>query len=211
MLKFVHGRASDRKIRLFDVACCRRIWHLLTDERCRHYVEMAERVADGQEAPGKLRAARRKALDAYEDDRVPARRAVHSADGRNLMFTASATAEAYAGAAIGRVSPYSEAGYRAYAAALAAERSHLCQLVRDVFGNLFWAGNVDPTLLEWNDRTVVRIAQDLYDKSRFADVPILADALEEAGCADQAIISHCRSPGPHVKGCWVVDKILGKL
>ena len=62
----------------------------------------------------------------------------------------------------------------------------------------------------WNDGTVRKLAQAIYDDRRFADLPILADALEEAGCADAAILAHCRGGGEYVRGCWVVDLLLGK-
>jgi hypothetical protein len=54
------------------------------------------------------------------------------------------------------------------------------------------------------------LAQVIYDERRFADLPILADALEEAGCTNTDILDHCRLPGEHVRGCWVVDLILRK-
>ena len=54
------------------------------------------------------------------------------------------------------------------------------------------------------------IARHIYDDRAFHDLPILADALEDAGCADAAILDHCRGPGPHVRGCWAVDLLLGK-
>ena len=58
---------------------------------------------------------------------------------------------------------------------------------------------------------LVRLADGaMYAAKRFRDMPILGDALEEAGCADEALLAHCRGPGPHVRGCWAVDLILGK-
>jgi hypothetical protein len=86
----------------------------------------------------------------------------------------------------------------------------LAALIREVLGNPFRPATVDPSWLSWNDGTVVKIAQAAYDEHRFEDLPILADALEEAGCDDADILSHCRGPGPHVRGCWVVDLLLGK-
>ena len=69
---------------------------------------------------------------------------------------------------------------------------------------------VDPALLTRNDHAVFHVAQAIYEERDFARMPILADALEDAGCADEAILEHCRGPGPHVRGCWVVDLILGR-
>jgi hypothetical protein len=84
-------------------------------------------------------------------------------------------------------------------------------LLRDIFGNPFHSQATLPlTLLAWNDRTVPRLAQSIYDKRNFALLPILADALEDASCTDRAILDHCRGPGPHVRGCWAVDLLLGK-
>jgi hypothetical protein len=83
-------------------------------------------------------------------------------------------------------------------------------LLRDIFGNPFRHVVLAPQWLTWNDGTVRRIAEEIYDNHRFADMPVLADALEDAGCDNADILAHCRGPGPHVRGCWVVDKILGK-
>jgi hypothetical protein len=91
-------------------------------------------------------------------------------------------------------------------------------LLRDIFGPLpFRAVTIDPAWLTWNERTIVRLAQDIYedrihpggtlDQSRLA---ILADALEEAGCSDKEILGHCRSPKDHVRGCWLIDLLLNK-
>jgi hypothetical protein len=65
-------------------------------------------------------------------------------------------------------------------------------------------------MLTWNDRCVGKLAQAIYDEQAFDRLPILADALEEAGCTDADILNHCRSGGEHVRGCWVVDLVLGK-
>jgi hypothetical protein len=69
---------------------------------------------------------------------------------------------------------------------------------------------VDPAWLAWNDGTPVRVARAIAEGRRFGDLPILADALEEAGCKEEAILSHCRQPGPHGRACWVVDLFLEK-
>jgi hypothetical protein len=84
------------------------------------------------------------------------------------------------------------------------------QLIEDIFGNPFRPTFIDPNWLAWNDGTVVKLAKTIYDNRRWEVMPILADALEDAMCTDRDILDHCRGPGPHVRGCWVVDLILGK-
>ena len=69
---------------------------------------------------------------------------------------------------------------------------------------------LDPSWLAWNDGAIRKMAQAIYDARAFDRLPLLADALEDAGCTDAAILSHCREPGEHVRGCWVVDLLLGK-
>jgi hypothetical protein len=92
-----------------------------------------------------------------------------------------------------------------------AERAVQCGLIRDLFGPLLFRPRVVyPTWLRWHDGAIVHIAQAIYNDRRFQELPILADALEEAGWTDREILGHCREPGDHVRGCWVVDLILGK-
>jgi hypothetical protein len=79
-----------------------------------------------------------------------------------------------------------------------------------VFGNPFRPVALDPAWLAWNDGAVRKMAQALYDERAFDRLPLLADALEDAGCTNADILAHCRQPRPHVKGCWVVDLVLGK-
>jgi hypothetical protein len=84
------------------------------------------------------------------------------------------------------------------------------KLLREVFGNPLRPIVVDPSWLSWNDSTIPKIAQAIYDERAFDRMPILADALKEAGCTNADILNHCRQPGEHVRGCWVVDLLLGK-
>jgi hypothetical protein len=86
-----------------------------------------------------------------------------------------------------------------------------CQILRDLFGLLpFRPVTIAPDVLAWNDGTVSRIAEGIYEERAFDRLPILADALEEAGCDEPDILGHLRGPGPHVRGCWPVDLLLGK-
>jgi hypothetical protein len=85
-----------------------------------------------------------------------------------------------------------------------------CTLLRCIFGNPFRPSCIDPACLAWHDGTVRRIAEAIYDDHAFGQLPILADALEEAGCTEADVLNHCRQPGEHARGCWVVDLLLGK-
>ena len=86
-------------------------------------------------------------------------------------------------------------------------RNQLAGLLRDIFGNPFRSVTLDPT---WRTSTVVALANSIYEERAFEHMPILADALEDAGCTSADILNHCREPGEHVRGRWVVDLLLGK-
>jgi hypothetical protein len=88
-----------------------------------------------------------------------------------------------------------------------AERKAQCELLRDLFGNPWRPAVIDPAWLRWRDGVVVQMARSIHDEQRFAELPVLADALEEAGCAVPEILGHCRRPGPHVRGCWLIDAL----
>jgi hypothetical protein len=90
---------------------------------------------------------------------------------------------------------------------LPEHRKRLCDLIRDVIGYPCRPVALDAA---WQTPAAVALAQTIYDERRFSDLPILADALEEASCDNADLLAHCRGPGPHVRGCWVVDLILGK-
>ena len=103
-------------------------------------------------------------------------------------------------------------GYVAYHAAMcteveADERAGQASLLRDIFGNPFRPVFFNP---EWRTSTVVSLAKSMYESRDFSTMPILGDALQDAGCEHEDILNHCREPGEHVRGCWVVDMILGK-
>jgi hypothetical protein len=83
-------------------------------------------------------------------------------------------------------------------------------LVREIVGNPFCPVLVPSTWLRSNDETVAKLAQIIYDGGAFEMLPILGDALEDAGCTDASILTHCRESGPHVRGCWVIDLLTGR-
>ena len=193
MLAFLRGKASERKLRLFAAACCRRSWPLLTDERSRKAVEVAERYADGIVNERGLRFAFSCAADAF-------------------AYAASAhTADAQAAAGAANAA-HPEAGY--YARYVTPRKEHPGPL-RDLFGPLpFRPVTVSPG---WQAPQVVAQAQAAYDERELpagtldpTRLAVLADALEEAGCTNQTVLEHLRGAGPHVRGCWAVDLLLGK-
>jgi hypothetical protein len=88
-----------------------------------------------------------------------------------------------------------------------AEERTLADLLRDIFGTPVPPVSFDPA---WRTETAVTLAKQMYESRDFGAIPILADALQDAGCTSDDILDHCRGPGPHVRGCWVVDLVLGK-
>jgi hypothetical protein len=216
MLPLVERRLSDRKRRLFAVACCRRFAHLFGDVRSLHALEVAERYADGLASEEEREAAEDAAVDVHimmrESRFSPS--AVRWSRQAELLTQAAVLAVSpgvyYAGDA-------ADYGRLALAASGAGrwvdqeEEARQCRLLRDVAGPPPFADHViDPGWLAGNDRAAEQVARWLYETKTFADLPILGDALEEAGCTDQRILDHCRLPGEHVRGCWVVDLILEK-
>src|SRR5262245_3683305 len=197
MLEYLRGKASDRKLRLFGVACCHRIWHRLPqgpDEYNHYAVEVAERFAD--------RRTSRQELD--QATPLFTRYCIRNEplEGNHAFQTWQVILpDAYAAAA---------RAARAAACAVedeVGERKAQAALLRDLFGNPFRPVTFNPA---WRASDVMLLAQGIYDEKAFDRMPILADALQGAGCDNADILDHCRGPGPHVRGCWVLDLVLGK-
>jgi hypothetical protein len=209
MLDFLRRKASERKLRLFACACCRRIWTALTDERSRKAVEVAERFADGDADESERYEAEMAASEAVDDAVNTNFHAANAAFNAVGEFTGPEWESAHqtcADAAGAAEEKHNGKGRRkAYTGELAAQT----ELLRDVIGNPFRVVAVDPGWLGWNG-VVPKLAQGIYVERAFDRLLILADALEEAGCTNADILGHCRGPGPHVRGCWVIDLILGK-
>jgi hypothetical protein len=91
----------------------------------------------------------------------------------------------------------------------AVARVQVAGVVRDVLGNPFRVPVIDPTWLTWDNGTIANLARGIYDERDFERMPILGDALEEAGCTDEHLLGHCHAGGTHVRGCWVLDLLLG--
>jgi hypothetical protein len=175
-------------------------------------VQIAERFADGLATNAERKHARKEAVKAATF------RNLGGVGGHYSVKAVAASALAHILCPPGRI--YRECGSlpRAVVAAVrevnrqASDDLQQAQvmLLRDIFGSPLRSVSIDPSWLAWNDGTVRRVAQAIYDECAFDRLPILADALEEAGCTNQYILNHCRQPGDHVRGCWVVDLILGK-
>jgi hypothetical protein len=206
MLNFLPdaGRADERKLRLFAVACCR---HLLRKVRVTPHAEeavnLAERYADGGASAAELQTARWVTYSTAEH-------ACYNAaepDGGVVMADAAACNAAWAATEHGASPPDNNGLSPVFNARLAVEQSLQCDIVRDIFGNPFCPVAFDPS---WRTSTVTELVRGIYDGRAFDRLPILADALQDAGCDDPDILGHCRGPGPHVRGCWVVDLVLGQ-
>ncbi len=199
MLTYLRRRGSNRKLRLYACGTCRRFWGLLRDKRSRRAVEVAEQYADGLASYAKLKAGQGLARAVWQELAVD-----HwDAPWGTPEFWARQTA-AQAAAAAGR-----EAWQAAWAVADEHQGGHPDTL-REVFGNPFRPVSLAPAWLAWEGGTVVKVAQAIYETRAFARLPVLADALEEAGCADGQLLEHLRGPGPHVRGCWALDLLLGR-
>jgi hypothetical protein len=200
LLEHLEGHVSDRKYRLLVCACCRAIWPWLNDPRSREAVETSERFADGEADAGELEQFRGRAWQAVKD--------------LGLYHPLRIVPEAAAVAARFLSRETGPARWMALAAAAAflgkPQNERLCGLIRELFGNPFRPPEVHPAWLAWQDGTVPRLARAVYDGRSFADLPLLADALEEAGCTDAALLGHCRVPADHVRGCWALDLLLDK-
>jgi hypothetical protein len=191
MLKAFGKGLSARKMRLFACACCRRIWDRLKDERSRRAVEVAERYADGLVTHADLKRAWNEAAE------VGRKRSTNWSAEEAATLAAHPARSCVTGAV------------RSAAWAVRGEAAAQAALLRDLLGNPFRPVAVDPAWLTWDDGSVVKLARAIYDERRWQDLPVLADALEEVGCGDAAILEHCRRPVEHARGCWLVDLCLG--
>jgi hypothetical protein len=193
-------RGQPRKLRLFACACVRRVWHQLPSES-RRAVELAERFADGEATDEERRMLEREYAAGHrfsprtsaEVATLACLGATHARLGQNVVGNALSACETAAEA--------EASGGPAFHAA----RAKQADLVREIFGNPFDPVHIDPAWLLWNNRTVPQIAKRIYQERSFGDLPVLADALEEAGCTNAELLTHLREPRQHVRGCWALD------
>jgi len=195
------GHLSERKQRLFTCACARRAWQLLTDGRNRRAVEVAERYADGEAGRIELEGALREAYAARFDslDRGPPAHAAYCAletcrRGAPLRLEAIVTE-----------------------ARRASGHWDQADLLRDLLGPAPFRPLlvVPAAVLDWSGGLVVELARSAREQRLALGhldpqlLSVLADALEEAGAGGE-LVEHLRGPGPHVRGCHVIDLLLHK-
>jgi hypothetical protein len=207
MLDYLIHKASARKFRLYSVACCRRIWVHLWDERARETVEVAERFAEGIADKQELKAARLAV--------ALARRELHwkqrsKAPGFAIEAACATVAD----------QPWDAATRASWASAWAStptgpnqpeECLAQAELVREVFGNPFARplGGVEEA--GWCTGEVFHEAERIYAAQAFDNLPGLAAALERAGCDDARLLAHLRKSGLHCRGCWALDRLTARF
>jgi hypothetical protein len=203
---------SERKARLFACACVRKVWHLLEDPRSRMAIEVAERLADGVATHETLQEARAAAWDAaWGVSRDAARYAAWDTVRHSAWDAAWDAARDAA-----RHSAWDAAWSAPWSAAWAAELNHQVSILRDILGNPFRTTAVSGRPYWAVAPHIQELAQAAYrpiNDMGYLDnavLAILSDALEEAGCDNADVLEHLRSPGPHYRGCWSLDVVLGK-
>ncbi|OAI47668.1 hypothetical protein AYO44_09220 [Planctomycetaceae bacterium SCGC AG-212-F19] len=205
MIGFLSRKPRQRKLRLFAVACARRVAHLLSEKRSLAAIDISEQHADGL---------------ATEEEKNQAGHDGYNAAASVVASPSSSHAQQHAASAAYHAVYYDDENdvQRVVADVVAAliaseptsEREEwlaYCALLRCIFGNPFRPVPLDRS---WRTLKVTSLAQAIYDDSAFDRLPILADAMEDAGCMDADVLDHCRGAGEHVRGCWVVDLVLGK-
>jgi hypothetical protein len=205
MLDFLRERATDRQLRLFACAWGRDVWRHLSDQRSRDAIVTAERFVDGEATFADLLAAHRDAANAGQ--------AIPLAFGRHRDGTRRRSGKNRSGKEAAEVARHAtdpewdaRGAGRAVAWKGASTRYALSNHLRDIV-NPFHSVPIAP---EWLTSTVLALARYAYDSGDFSAMPILADAMQDAGCGDTAILDHCRADATHVRGCWVLDAVLRK-
>ncbi len=190
MLNYLAPTDKPRRCRLLAVACCRCGQAEIRDPRCHAAIDVAELYADGAAEFADLFDAHTAVLKGGDQtgwDAV-AREAVRA---QPCHFVARTTLLALA-FFVGR----------------AGMRRKATDFIRDLFGNPFRPVSFSPS---WRTDTAVTLARTMYESREFSAIPILADALQDAGCDSEDILAHCRDTSlTHVRGCWVTDLVLGK-
>lgn len=211
MLEFLRDRISARKFQLFAVACCRQHWDLFCPQPSRQMVNCAEHFADGIGTEDELKSL-------IDVPFAPVRLDHSFYAARSAYFAARETAGCqfstpWVNAAqaaenvLGAVTCHRGLYQDEYSRDPHPEGYKQIALLYDIVGNPFRPSAFDPS---WRTSDVLGMARRVYHSRDPGAMPILADALQDAGCDNDIILDHCRGSGPHCRGCWVVDLILGK-
>jgi hypothetical protein len=193
----------SRKLRLFGCACVRRKWGSLRNWLAQSSVEVTEKVVDGALAVDRLNEIRgyvgqwQPAFGGFETEQARARDRDPSLSGERLAFRV----------ALRERDVWPAVANSARELAATEPQGAILALVREVFDNPFRSVILPRA---WQTVDVLGLAKGAYLARSFDSLPILADALEDAGCTDRALLDHLRGPGPHVRGCWALDLLLGK-
>ncbi len=218
MLDVLQGQKTERKLRLFVVGCCRRIWQRMSDDRSRYAVELAERSADEPVSDKQLDAASGAAEEAFEDSLTDDEgKPVGDQDARPDAATAASYASSPELIGPELLRTVLEAAAGASSLGAVQEAAAQAAMLRDLFGNPYRPLKPIPAdWLAWNDGTILKLAQAAYEERllpsgelNHAYLTVLVDALEDAGCEDADLLSHLCSPRPHFRGCFVLDALLG--
>jgi hypothetical protein len=191
---------DQRKMGLFGVACCRRHASLLLPES-QAVLDEFEALLDRLSRPTSAEVCR--AGEPLGDRANGAVGLVLPVDPKTDRWRLAA-AKAVCYAAVG--DPWGAYGY--FTELDAREEAHQVHVLRDIFGNPFRPVFLNP---DWRTEAVLALAGAMYEDRDFSAMPILADALEDAGCDDPEILHHCRRSDPHQRGCWVLDCLLNKV
>jgi hypothetical protein len=206
-------RGLDRKRLLLVAHLVRQVVDQMTDPRFVAVIEVAEKGADGLLSEKEMWAAHERAYEVFDTVPQPHEAATDAADvAQRFLYERNETAEMMVRAAGSRAAHLAGGkGKKAEAARRQAEKAMEAltrRLINEVHGNPFRPVTFSPA---WRTDTVMLLARQMYDSRDFLAMPILADALEDAGCTTPAILDHCRrDPGPHIRGCWAIDLVLEK-
>jgi hypothetical protein len=213
MLDFLQGTGTDRKRWLFAAACYRGAPHLLEDEHIRQGLEVLERRADGQATGKEIRDVSRACREAYFEleatagDEGSQVRAFASLILYRLLIASSGRYAAQDASHAARLIIHANLMSEPVQAIIRTRSEGHCRLLREVFGDPFQRLAFASV---WRSPQALALARAVYEDRSWHELPLLADALEEAGCTEETVLSHLRGPGPHVRGCWPVDLILDR-
>jgi hypothetical protein len=196
-------RNNERKLLLFAAHCARRVLSLLPDDAGR-LVEHLEQAAEGPPSPHQLGSFREVVL---------LTRSIAGRSSRGPHYApnlAGAVGELAIEARVLKAAQARPTRRPTPKAVRNKERRAQRELLRDLYGNPYRPAALRPDWLAWNGGAVRLLARTMYEERAFQQLPVLGDALEEAGCDHADVLAHCRARAPHARGCWVLDLLLGK-